>query len=138
MIHSTFIANLGADAEVRFSQSGTAVLRLRIATTYKTGQEEYTTWVGAALFGKRAEALGKLGLSKGDRVLVSGVLYTREHEGRTYVDLNVSEIELLGGKRNGDAPSAGYGRSGAGANAKHTAPPEREPKAPGFDDDLPF
>ncbi len=66
------------------------------------------------MFGKRAEALGKLGLSKGDKIGLVGTLYTREHEGKTYVDMVVNEVELLGGRRTERATSGGgNGRAAA-------------------------
>jgi len=138
-IHATVIGNLGADPELKFTQGGDAVLTMRVAASYKTSKEDVTTWVRASLFGKRAEALGRLGLAKGDKIAVVGTLYTREHEGKTYVELRCSEVELLGGKRDQQratsAPApAPYGKSGHGASAKHTAE-----KGPFEDDDsLPF
>ncbi len=35
MIHATVIGNLGADAELKFSQGGNAYLKLRVAASYK-------------------------------------------------------------------------------------------------------
>lgn len=113
-IHATCIGRLGADAEVQQSTT-TTMLKLRLATSHRTKEGETTTWIGATVFGRRAESLAKLGLSKGDRIAVRGELFSREHNGKTYIDINCDDVELLGGKK-GDGASAGTS-NGAGRGA---------------------
>ena len=76
------IGNLGDDPELRFTQSGTPVANLSIATnrkwTDKSGQkQERTEWHKVAVFGRQAENCDKY-LSKGRQVYVEGRIQTRE------------------------------------------------------------
>lgn len=58
------IGNIGLDPELKFTQGGQAVLRMRIATSeswMKDGQkQERTEWHTVIVWGKRAEGLSKL------------------------------------------------------------------------------
>ena len=118
MIHAFAVGRLGADAELQATNGGTAVLKLRLATSYKTKDGELTTWLGVSLFGKRAESLAKLNLAKGDRMGVRGTLYSREHNGKIYIDMVADEIELLGSKKTSETDdTAPRGGNGAGRGA---------------------
>ena len=89
---------LGADPEMRFLASGTALCRLRVATKHPAGQDaagnrEYETdWTSVELWDKLAE-LSNTYLHKGSRVRVSGSLRTdswtdktsNQPRSRTYV-----------------------------------------------------
>ena len=77
----TLIGNLGMEPELKFTQGGDAVLRMRLATTKKwldkTGKrQEHTEWHTVIVWGKRAEGLNKV-LSKGSGIYVVGELNTR-------------------------------------------------------------
>lgn len=78
--------NLGRDPELRYTQSGMAVLNMSVAVSdrVKSGDEwtEQTTWFRVAVFGKRAEGLDKYGLNKGDRVIVRGRVKLNEYTKR--------------------------------------------------------
>lgn len=72
---------LGADPEMRYTQSGTAVTTLRLANSQYDAQaesKELTTWYRVSIFGKRAEAANQY-LAKGARVLISGSHRIREY-----------------------------------------------------------
>ena len=109
----TIIGNLGADPEVRFTQGGTAVANLRVATnerwTDAQGQkQEQTEWHRVSVFGKQAEACGEF-LTKGRQVAVSGRLQTREYDDKEGVkrwstEIVAHHVEFLGGGRGDDAP----------------------------------
>ena len=76
--HLTIIGNLGRDAEMRYTPSGTPVTTLSLATnrTYKDAggqQVKETTWFRVSIFGKTAENLTQY-LTKGKMVLVEGHL----------------------------------------------------------------
>jgi single-strand DNA-binding protein len=76
------IGNLGADPEVRFTQSGQAVANFTVATseTYddKNGQRvEKTEWHRVIAWAKLAELCGEY-LHKGSKVYVEGKLQTRQ------------------------------------------------------------
>ncbi len=76
------IGNLGADPEIRYTQSGTQVATFRVATTEKwKGQDgmmqENTEWHRIVAFGRLAEICGEY-LNKGSRVYVEGKIQTRK------------------------------------------------------------
>lgn len=133
MNRAMLLGNLGADPELKFTQSGEAILNMRLATTESyldkdKNRQERTEWHSCSLFGKRAEGLAKI-LSKGSRVMVEGQIRTRQYEKdgekRYATSINVRELYLCGG--NG-APSGErrYGTTGQGASAKHTGTPEHD------------
>ena len=84
MNKAILIGNLGADPDVRFTQGGTAVANLRVATNerFKDQSGEWvdkTEWHRVVVFGKQAEFCGEY-LKKGAKVAVDGSLQTREWE----------------------------------------------------------
>ena len=109
MIHSVVCGNLGKDAEIKTINGGKVVCNFSVAST---GRDKATTWVGCALWGVRAEKVHKY-LTKGTKVAVSGQLTTREHNGKTYLEIDVSELELMGGGRREDEPRDEEPRRGA-------------------------
>ena len=80
----TLIGNLGADPELKYTQNGQAVLRLRLATTEsyvnRAGErQQRTDWHTAIVWGKRGEALNNI-LSKGRSICVEGRIQYRQWE----------------------------------------------------------
>lgn len=130
----TFTGNLGRDC--RMGNAGnTAVCNFAVAVKSGYSDKEQTLWVDCALWGKQAESRLPEYLVKGQQVAVSGELGTREHEGKTYLTLRVSQISLVGGK-----PANG-GQQGSWQQQQPTQPQGQqtysEPPAD-FDDDIPF
>ena len=123
------VGNLGMDPELKFTQGGQAVLRIRLATTEsyqsKTGErQERTEWHTVTVWGKRAEALNKI-LSKGRTIWVEGRIQTRSWEDkdgnkRYATEINAQNIGLVGGGGGGGGRVAagggggGYGGGGGG------------------------
>ena len=83
MAEVSFVGNLGADPELRFTNDGKAVLDFSVAENHSKrgpGGEwttTGTTWWRVSVWERQAEALANT-LSKGDRVLVVGRSQTRE------------------------------------------------------------
>jgi single-strand DNA-binding protein len=79
------LGNLGADAEMRYTPSGTALTTFRLAvgrTTVSEGERrEETEWFRVVLWDKLAEEFGSL-LTKGSRVYLEGRLATRGFDGQ--------------------------------------------------------
>src|SRR5690606_1808876 len=79
------IGNLGRDPELRYTQGGTPVASLNIATTRKWRNKqsnelvEETEWHRVSVFGQSAEHCNNY-LSKGRQVYVEGRLRTRSCE----------------------------------------------------------
>jgi single-strand DNA-binding protein len=149
------LGNLGADPELRMTNSGQAVLKMRLATseTYldkNRVRQERTEWHNVVLWGKRAEALGKF-LSKGTRLFVEGGLRTssyddKEGNKRYRTEIVASNIILTGGGGGGGG-GGGRGGGGGGSRDDYGGPGDSGP-APsggyddadygGGDDDIPF
>jgi single-strand DNA-binding protein len=90
------IGNLGRDPEIKYTQSGTAVANLSLATnevwTDKAGQkQERTEWHRVVVWGKQAQVLAEH-LSKGKQVYVEGSLQTRSWDDRDGNKRNTTEI----------------------------------------------
>lgn len=103
------LGNIGADPELRTTQGGTAVLKIRLATTERyqdanKAWQERTEWHSIVVWGKRGEALHRF-LSKGSSVFVEGSLrtssYEKDGEKRYKTEINASNVLLTGGKRDG-------------------------------------
>ena len=70
------IGRLGRDPELRYSQQGTAIAQLSVATTErwtdKDGElQEHTEWFAVKTFGRRAEIVGEH-LHKGSSIYLEG------------------------------------------------------------------
>lgn len=143
----SFTGRLGRDAEQRFSQGGLAICSFTVAVDYGYGDKKGTNWVRCSLFGKRAEGGLPQYLKKGAQVAVTGELQIREYDDkdgnkRTSVDVNVGNIDLIGGRDGVARQGGGSGYSGGG---QASTPSKNDPFAdqPDFnsapvDDDIPF
>jgi single-strand DNA-binding protein len=152
------LGNLGADPELRVTQGGQSILKLRLATTESyldrnNTRQERTEWHSVTLWGKRGEALSKF-LQKGERIFVEGRISTSsyEKEGQKHyrTEIVANNIILAGRGKGGDAggdferraPRNNETRSDAGGRAP-SAPPANDDfgdyggGAPA-DDDIPF
>ena len=122
------LGNLGADPELRFTQSGQAVLNMRLATTESyldknKVRQERTDWHNVVLWGKRGEALAKF-LTKGSTIFVEGGLRTssyddKEGNKRYKTEIHATNIILSGrgrggGAEMGEGPGGGGGGGGGG------------------------
>lgn len=114
----TLFGNLGADPELKVTQGGNAILKLRLATAEsfkdKGGEwQEKTEWHSVVVFGGRAEGLAKI-LAKGSSILVIGSLHTSSYEKdgtKMYRTEVVAKDVILGGR------GSGAGRDSGGARA---------------------
>lgn len=122
---------LGKDAELRRTQDGTAVLNFTVAVDDGYGERKGTLWFDCSLFGKRGEAL-EPHLSKGSAVAVSGDLGKREHDGKTYLTVRVSELTMQGGEKRDAAPKQERQK------ADRDDPRTRRGIQDDLDDDIPF
>lgn len=67
----TVIGNVGRDPELRYANTGTAVLKFSVADNYGRDDNKNTSWHNVTVFGEMAENVGAV-LSKGQRVIVIG------------------------------------------------------------------
>ncbi len=149
------IGNLGADPETRFTQDGTCVCNLRVATTEKfknrNGEpQERTEWHRVVMWGRLGEIANQY-LSKGSRVYIEGKIETRKWQDRDGNDkytteIRANEMKMLGGGASGGKPAGNQAGSfpsqgGGGAAPKSNNDPFAS--TPDFgdvpvDDDIPF
>jgi single-strand DNA-binding protein len=112
------VGNLGADPEIRYTATGTAVARFNMATsetfTDREGnRQERTEWHRVVAWRKLAEICGQY-LSKGRQVYIEGRLRTSSYEKdgikRYTTEIEAREMLMLGGpgdrtdSRGGEAP----------------------------------
>jgi len=129
----TFIGNLTADPELRFTQGGTPVASFRVASnrryTDRSGdKQEETTFLNVNAWRDLAENAAE-SLHKGDRVLVIGRVRVRNYENRDGQTVWVTEIEA-----DEIAPSLRWARASvARAGGNHGASRQPAPPAPAAD-----
>jgi len=151
------IGNLGADPETRFTQDGTCVCNVRMATTEKFksrdgNPQERTEWHRVVMWGRLGEIANQY-LKKGSRVYIEGKIETRKWQDkggqdRYTTEIRANEMKMLGG---GSGSNQGGGSSqqggafpaqgGGGSAAKKGNDPFAS--TPDFgdvpvDDDIPF
>lgn len=128
------LGNLGQSPEEIVTQSGSTVLRLRLATTErrKKGEEwtDHTEWHSVVLFGKSADALaGKL--STGARLFVEGRLEYRtwdKQDGTKGYSTDIVANEVI-------VESWGRDANGPSDNRRERPAPKGKPKGKAEDDD---
>ena len=103
----TVAGNLGKDMEIRTMPNGDPVGSFSVADSQ--GRDKPSIWWNCQLFGKRATALQPY-LMKGQQVTVCGSATEREWtdkdgQKRKSMDVRVSDVALMGGKREA-APAA--------------------------------
>jgi single-strand DNA-binding protein len=127
------LGNLGADPELRVTPGGQAVLKLRLATNESyldknNVRQERTEWHRVTIWGRRAEALGKI-LTKGDSLFIEGRIQTSSYEKngeKRYSTEVVATNVVLAGRGRGEGAGAGAPREGGGSSA-----PRREQRGAG-------
>jgi single-strand DNA-binding protein len=147
------VGRLGADAETRFTQSGTPVSRVSLAmnrqwTDSDKQVHEETDWMSIVIWNKENLATY---LTKGTKLYVEGRLQTRSYDDKESVKRYVTEVVaenlvLLGGTASSN--SNGNGGGGRERSARRPTPGkpsnghrdrEPEPAEQGLqDDDVPF
>jgi single-strand DNA-binding protein len=130
------VGRLGADPEVRYTNSGTAVANFNMATsvnfTDKNGEKtEKTEWHRIVAFGKLGEICGEY-LSKGKQVYIEGRLQTREWEDRDGNKKRTTEIVA------GTMQMLGAASDKVRGDVSDEPPPVNDIPNIGTEDDVPF
>lgn len=151
----TLCGNLGADPELRSTNGGDSVLRLRLATaeSYRDRNnqwQERTEWHSVIVWGKRAEALHQI-LVKGRQILVKGSLRTSSYDDKDGIkryktEINAKQVILCGGSgsrpasQGGQGSSSGQPRSGSNGSSDQQQGDGGDQGGYGYgqDDDIPF
>jgi single-strand DNA-binding protein len=90
----------------------------------KNGNKRDSTWFDCSIWGKRAESLERY-ITKGTKVVLTGRPTAREHNGKAYLGISVSDLTFMGGNSQGERRQDNY-----------QAP--EQPAQQGFDDEIPF
>ena len=131
--------NLGADPEMRQTQTGKPVCNFRIATSECKDKEP--EWHSIVAWERTAETCAEY-LRKGSKVIVEGRIQSRKYQDksgneRTAYEIVAHRVHFVSPKPEGQARPAsqgsGYGGGGYGGGA-----PQARPPAPAPDDVLPF
>ena len=130
------VGRLGADPEVRYIGSGTAVANFNMATsssyTDKSGEKtEKTEWHRIVAFGKLGEICGEY-LAKGKQVYIEGRLQTRDWEDRDGNKRKTTEIVA------GTMQMLGSAGDRVRGDTRDSAPPVNDLPDIGTEDDVPF
>lgn len=130
------VGNLGADPEVKYTQSGAALCTFSVATSesFKDrdgNQQDRTEWHKIVAWRKLAEICGQY-LSKGRQVYVEGKIQTRswdDKDGNKHymTEIVAREVQFLSGGAGG---GSGGGSGSYGQDMGGPPPPD--------DDDIPF
>lgn len=131
------IGNLGQDPEIKYTQSGSPVANLSVATSERwkdknTGeQKEQTEWHRVVVFGRLAE-IAEQYLKKGSKVFIEGKIQTRDWEdaegNKKYItEVVAREMTMLDSRASTDSSASSSDNS-----AKDTA------KDDNFEEDIPF
>ncbi len=98
------LGRVGMDPEMRYSQAGTAITRIRLATDrHRQNGETETDWHDVTCWGKLAEAVNTY-VGKGERLYVSGRLAqnsydTEDGQKRHRTKIHAQEVVFLDSKR---------------------------------------
>ena len=98
---TTIVGNVGKDAVHKSTQGGKEFVSFPVAAKVGWGEREQTLWFDVTKW-SGSQKLADM-LLKGTKVTVIGRLSTREHEGKTYLQLDATDI-------------VPQGRSGAGSD----------------------
>jgi single-strand DNA-binding protein len=126
-------ATVGRDAEVRYLQSGAAILTVTVANNVGFGDKQKTNWIRVNVWGKKAESKLIDFLKKGQQVFVSGELTVNEYQAKdgttkSNLELNASIVDLIGSKKEGGQQQAPQPRQAPAAAMPYDD----------FDDSIPF
>jgi single-strand DNA-binding protein len=120
MFQLSIAGRLGRDAEYREGQNDGGRCSFAVACDVGFGDRKQTYWVDVTRWGKGAQGLAGI-LRKGSSVAVTGELSTREHNGKTYLQLRADSVTILGGKPEGQRQE-----------------PRQEAAPADLDDEIPF
>lgn len=140
-----FTGNLGRDAELKYTKSGSPVMSFSVADSKSRKLEsgEWETlaeqWLNCTIWGSLAEHYdGKL--PKGTRVTIYGEFYSRKYEAKdgtpgVSLDVNVKGVDIMpsrkgGGGRSSDetaAATGSWGNAGGGYSGSWGNGPDSEP-----------
>lgn len=119
--------NLGRDAEYK-TTSNSELCSFPVAVTDGYGDNKTTLWFDVTRWGKGADGLARI-LRKGSKVAVTGELSTREHDGKTYLQVRADNVTIQGMPQTGERKQS-YSDGSQGAPADNGGQWDDEPEVP--------
>jgi single-strand DNA-binding protein len=139
----TLLGRIGADPEIKYTQSGQAVCTLNIATNQSWKDEAgvlqtKTDWHRVVAWGKLAETCHEY-LKKGSKLYVEGSLHTRQYDDKDgqkkYItEIKMNEMIMLDSK----GSSEGVYNKSASSNIHPGSDIDSSASSSTIADDLPF
>jgi single-strand DNA-binding protein len=130
----TIAGNIGKTAEIRTAGQN-KVTGWTVAVDDGWGDNKSTIWFDCNWWGLRGEKVAQY-IQKGGKITVSGELSKREHEGKTYLTVNVNDVTLQSkaGDSNGGGSGGGYDSGSGGGYGGQSGGGGRGD----LDDEIPF
>ncbi len=119
--------NLATDPEVRATQGGTSMCRVRAAFSSGYGDKKKTAWVTLVFFGKNADAVGE-NFHKGSNIYVEGELEIEEYDKKDGSGKATSVSIVCDRWRYAEAKSKAAEAQADAAAPRRQAAPKREEK----------
>lgn len=143
----TIVGRLTRDAELKYTNSGTAVTRIGLAVnrSRKDGDQwvEEASFFDVTLWGRRGEALNQY-LQRGTRIAVNGELrqerWDQDGQTKSRVIIHANNIQLLGDNQNNQHPRGNQSRNVNDYNPNND-PRHNGNNCPGsgnFEDNIPY
>jgi single-strand DNA-binding protein len=135
--HVVIIGRLTRDAELKYTNTGTAICKISIAVNRRRKVDDQWTeeasFFDVTIWGKMGEAINQY-LVKGKQVGIEGELrqnkWEQDGQPRSKVEIIANNVQLLGGKT---GERTGGARSGADGPSSNGEIPRDN-----FEDDIPF
>lgn len=96
----------GKDAEFKTTQAGVEMCCTSVAVNGFANGEKTTTWYDVTSFGKGSQGLAAM-LLKGSKIACAGDFSTREHNGKTYLQVRCNGVTIQGTPQGGNSAGAG-------------------------------
>ncbi|HIK18070.1 MAG TPA: single-stranded DNA-binding protein [Leptolyngbyaceae cyanobacterium M33_DOE_097] len=110
----TLVGRVGGDPDVKYFESGSVVCKFSLAVNRASRSNDQPDWFSLELWGKQAEVAANY-VRKGSLIGVTGALkfdYWSDRgtgANRSKPIIRVERLELLGSKRDNEAPMGGGG-----------------------------
>lgn len=117
---------VGRDAELKTTKAGDDVLTFPVGVTQGFGDAKTTNWFRCSLWGKRARTLQQY-LLKGVKVAVDGGLVVGEYEGKSQLNVTVTEVDFMSRADNNQRQPTAHDKAKANGYQPDV-----------LDDDMPF
>ena len=88
---TTIVGNVGKDAVYKEGQSGKGFVSFSVGASVGWGEKKETLWFDVTKWNARPK-LAEIVL-KGTKITVVGELSTREHNGKTYLQINAQTVD---------------------------------------------